>query len=128
MVLIASPGRLAKAHCDVRQQFMTNQSTASNIETGPRIGAALYIVTLLAHVAIGTQLYHWRIVSESSITDSDAVVFLLPALLATIGYFFALSFMKWTRDRFAPRIIISLIMALVSFGICMIVSLNKYGS
>jgi hypothetical protein len=92
----------------------------------------LGIVVFILHCLIQFFLYRGRVENAWSIADSDVVVFLLPLLLALVGY--AVLSGRWAAGtdwsvggKVAATIALTLIATFLSYFGSMVISINLYG-
>ena len=84
------------------------------------------------HFTLGVALYYGRVKEVFPVLRSDLVVFIMPAILAFVGYFL----ITWVNVLSTHRLIIRLFLvsvialcALAISGICIaIFAFNKYGT
>jgi hypothetical protein len=76
-----------------------------------------------AHVVVTLVLYRGRVVNHWRISDSDIVVFYIPALVATAAYYSTLA-------RLSPvdRMLSSFGLAALSWGCFALFAFNAYGT
>ena len=84
-----------------------------------------------AHVALTIALYRERVLGGGVVFQSDAVIFLLPFLIALLvyaGLLWRLGVLRSGRGRRLKVASIALGLSVVSFLVGLTVSLNLYGS
>ena len=90
---------------------------------------ALTVAIVFAlHVGLGFLLYRGRVISGWMISESDLVVFILPIILAVIGYFVALRILPWFIAHPILNVMTSLLATFLSLWCCLAVSFTKYGT
>ena len=95
--------------------------------------AGLGLLVFILHCVIQFVLYRGRVVNRWSLADSDAVVFLMPNLLALAAYAFLLG--RWaaaknwpTAAKVGATIALTLVAAFFSFWGSMLIPVNTYGT
>lgn len=90
------------------------------------------LVVAAIYLGTGTWFYRGRVLGKMEIFRSDAVVFILPSIVAFLCY----AFVFWSYGfaqkpsglRLTFTVICSVLAAAMSFGVLMAIVLNLYGS
>jgi hypothetical protein len=86
----------------------------------------------IVHWTIGVFLYYGRVKKMSPVFDSDYVVFIFPAILAYLGYYFIAWHGFFGAQRLMIKMILSGIIALGALSISelckMMYAFSKYGT
>jgi hypothetical protein len=91
----------------------------------------LCAAVMAAQVGATGGMYYLRTARHHPVSGSDLVVFYLPALLALVTYFLALSARPFGRHnhlRLIVRVVGATVLTLVGFWVSMFVALNIWGA
>jgi hypothetical protein len=96
-----------------------------------RVSIALLASVFVLYGLVGFLLYRGRCVSHWPFCDSDLVIFALPFLLAFVTNAYVLFSSSWLRPRSMARqvglLLVSFILAFLSFWAYMVFAVNTYG-
>jgi len=91
-----------------------------------------FMVIACLHCFVGVLVYRGRVVGKVPLLDSDFLVFVLPALLAAIGYGIAYWSTGVLHTRLVARLMsmvgISIVATVLSFLGFMLIGFNRYGT
>jgi len=94
--------------------------------------ASKFVGVAVAYFVAGVLLYRWRHTSEVWLSDSDALVFALPAVLALVANAWIISSLLNTRwhpeIKFAITFGLASVLTFLELWAIMFYALNEYGS
>ncbi len=92
----------------------------------------IWVVVFMCQAVVGFLLYRWRIISQSSLSASDWIVFGIPFWFAVAGYLVAFTFSPYLRPRSIYRYVGLTVLSFAGAFFClllyMIFAANTYGT